>query len=554
MVNSEKNICLSVAALLAEYGVREAVISPGSRNAPLIMALNRQPQLRCRPVVDERSAAFIALGMAAVSARPVALLCTSGTALLNYAPAVAEAFYRKLPLIVVSADRPAAWIGQNDSQTLRQPGALANIVLAECDVTDVADGRYAAEEAWRAWRQLNDVLTAATPGRRGPIHINVQLHDPLTAEREYGELPVCHKIGLLAPPWVLATEQAKAIATELAHKRVLIVAGFNPPDALLNRAFALLASLPNVCVIAEGLANIHARRIHSTPDTLLCHDFTLTEALCPDVVIDFGGSLVSRNLKRFLRTLHDVEFWHVGLEDCAVDCFRSLTRRIEIPPEGFFPRLSRALAHCVSKFNVDRTFAREWASQFDAARERYRQRLQGSPWGDRLAIHHIIDSLPAKCNLQLGNGTLIRYALHEDLSRLHRVDCNRGVSGIDGSVSTAIGAAALYAEPTVLIVGEMSLRYDIGALSYLTLAPQLRIIVMNNGGGNIFRRIDTTKNLPELEEFLTCPAHLNLREIAGAFGAEYLCASNPAELLSGVKRMFSSDPTSKILEVFSQKA
>ena len=173
MDNTSKTVCRHLAHLIAAHGVSCVFASPGSRNAPAIIAAAREPGLKVTSVVDERCAAFMALGYASVSGEPVALICTSGTALLNYAPAVAEAFYRKVPLIVITADRPAEWIDQDDSQTLRQPGALSAFVKVTCDITDRTD------DLTHAIRQINDAMLMATTGRRAPVHINLRLDEPL---------------------------------------------------------------------------------------------------------------------------------------------------------------------------------------------------------------------------------------------------------------------------------------------------------------------------------------------------------------------------------------
>jgi 2-succinyl-5-enolpyruvyl-6-hydroxy-3-cyclohexene-1-carboxylate synthase len=165
-----------LATLLASHGVKRAVLSPGSRNVPLLVAVSKEPSIETEVVVDERSAAFMALGMASISGCPVALVCTSGTALLNYAPAVAEAYYRHIPLVVVSADRPHCWIDQDDSQTIRQQGALASIVKASYDIS--ADA-VTPDDDWYANRVINDALINATTGCKGPVHINMQINEPL---------------------------------------------------------------------------------------------------------------------------------------------------------------------------------------------------------------------------------------------------------------------------------------------------------------------------------------------------------------------------------------
>ena len=178
MADTDKSVVRILFNLLEAHGVRRVVCSPGSRNAPLLIAADARKRLETSVVIDERSAAFVALGMAMVSRRPVALVCTSGTALLNYAPAVAEAYYQGVPLIVISADRPLEWIDQDDSQTIRQPEALRNFVKGSYSLSD---REQCDRPGWYETRIVNDAILTALAPKQGPVHINVRLSPPLGA-------------------------------------------------------------------------------------------------------------------------------------------------------------------------------------------------------------------------------------------------------------------------------------------------------------------------------------------------------------------------------------
>ena len=552
MINTEKKVCRMTAWLLAKFGIRDVVISPGSRNTPLIIAMHREERLRCHVVVDERSAAFLGLGMALASGCGAAIVCTSGSALLNYAPAVAEAYYRHIPLVVISADRPAAWIGQDDSQTIRQPGALSNMVLAECNLRDDIHKTDSTGD-WFACRELNHVLLTALFGRRGPVHINVQLSEPLNRQVEVGVgEDNFKKIELIAAPGRISPSQSRDMASELSGKRVLVAGGFHSPDDLLGKALGRIARLPNVAVLVEGTANIHARGVHEAPDRILSgisdEDLAI---LRPDVLITFGGALVSRRLKEWLRLCSPGEHWHIGENEATIDTFRCLTRRVEIPAAGFFPRLSGAMTHIGSSGAIKDSYSTRWDMLARQACDNSSKFITGAPWSDLIAVNSLLNLLPRTANLQLGNGMSVRYGLLHDLSGFHRVDSNRGVSGIDGCISTAIGAASFYNGMTFLIVGDMSAQYDIGALAAASLSPRLRIIVLNNGGGSIFRTINSTRSLPEREMYLCCPNSISLAEIAEGYGIRYFQAHNLTELKS-VSNEFTSDGGGcAILEIFT---
>ncbi|MCM1076602.1 MAG: 2-succinyl-5-enolpyruvyl-6-hydroxy-3-cyclohexene-1-carboxylic-acid synthase [Bacteroides sp.] len=545
MLTTDKSSCNILADLLAAHGVRQAVISPGSRNAPLILAISRREELATHIVIDERSAAFIALGMSIQSGNPVALVCTSGTALLNYAPAIAEAFYRRVPLIVVSADRPQEWIDQDDSQTIWQQDALAPYVKRSCDLpahTDFHNGE------WVCNRLINDIMLEAINGRRGPVHINIRLDAPLNKIMNF--TPGCSRvINMIAPEVELPTAEARAIGSKIASPRkVLIIVGFHEPDEKLNRSLVKLARLPNVAVMTETIANLHSPLFIDRIDSTLCR---LTDEqrrlLAPDVVITAGGALVSRFVKEWLRNLDHVEHWHVGLSHTTVDCFRHLAMRIEMTPAVFL----RQLASAMQIFRNHSDYGKLWHEAAERAKTIHDKYVDNSPWSDMKAFSFIIPHIPRRWNLHLSNGTPVRYTQLMDCSHIHRCDCNRGVSGIDGCTSTALGASVIYRDTTLLITGDMSCQYDIAAFASTLVSSRFKIIVMCNGGGGIFRFISSTSSLPELEKYFVVGTRLPLRQLADGYGFAYYEAHNFEELQQSLRNFISTDNRAAILAVFT---
>lgn len=546
MVNTDKKICRMTAAVLAGYGVKDVVVSPGSRNTPLVMAVCRLSSFNIHQVVDERSAAFIAVGIASVSNLPVAVICTSGSAVLDFGPAVAEAYYRNIPLVVISADRPVAWIDQLDSQTIRQNGILSNITVASCALDDeCADYLYQN-------RLLNDTLVKAIYGRRGPVHINVHLSAPLSCETSVDPIGESDRlVEYLEPPQIISTTQSRHFAEELCGKKVLVVGGFHNPDARLGKALGELAALPQVAVVTEGLANTHAAGIFNTPSAILSGITSETKKeLVPDVVISFGGSLVSSELKEFLRSCVAAHNWCVGRNETTIDCFRTLTHRIEVEPAGFFPRLAGAMTYMNRRQPMPSGYSAAWntaASEASASSEDF---LNSAPWSDLAVAGHILDRIPPSANLQLGNGMSVRYASLHDLSIFHRVDSNRGVSGIDGCIATAIGASSKYNGLTYAIVGDMSATYDMGALAYSAMSPRLRLIVINNGGGGIFHFVKTTRELPEKSLMVNSPRP-PLKELSEVYGLRYFSADNFGSLSDALAAMSDKEGGTAVLEVFT---
>ena len=552
MENTTKKVARMLASMLMRHGVSEAVVSPGSRNAPLIVALERCQGIATHVVIDERSAAFIALGMSLASASsPVALVCTSGTAPLNYAPAIAEAYYRNAPLIVVTADRPAEWIDQDDSQTIRQPGIYGNFIKGTFDLPVESDD---PDRMWMINRTINDALILATEGLPGPVHINVRLADPLGQTEEIddidpwgeGSRKISSVSSLLAP---LSEEKVEALGQRLSpSSRVLVLAGFMSP-ANLDGALRELSRRPNFIVMHEAQSNLHG-----FGDFISNIDATLTQVpdlgdpmLRPDIVITLGGSLTSRMVKAWLRGLPDIEHWSIGEHDHSVDCFRRLACRIPYNPSVVVPELTR---HIPKRNNSESTsFKSAWLSYRDKAREAIEKYSSEIPWSDFKAMSIAIPRIPRGWNLQLSNGTAVRYAQLFDYRTAARIDCNRGVSGIDGCTSTAIGAACMSQNPTLLITGDMSMQYDMGALACNFIPDNFKIIVLNNGGGGIFRYIRSTRGLDELERYFVADVNLPLKKLASAFGFKYLLAENAEQLDQAWKKLVSANSAPTILEI-----
>lgn len=542
METTSKTSCNIMVELLHRHGVKHIVLSPGSRNAPLIVAAARCKALEKTVVVDERSAAFVALGIASVSGEMVALVCTSGTALLNYAPAVAEAYYRHLPLIVISADRPVEWIDQDDSQTLRQYEALANYVKRSYNIPAACDTDTAR---WYVNRIVNDALITAGSGCKAPVHMNVQLEEPLNGLAEYSGVGIRH-IGMAAYDNHMSQDALAQLSMEINNAgKVLVIAGFHNPDKRLEKALVSLGALPNVAVMTESIANVRGGSMINCIDrTLSVMDDSEKENMCPDIVITFGGALVSRHIKAYMRKYHPARHWHVAVSDVTIDCFRSLTMRIGVEPVDFFEQMLPLLSASSCS-----TYSRDWTGFSERASISHDSYVASAPWSDLKAFSIIFGSIPGDWNLQFSNGTAIRYAQLFDNYRCNRNDCNRGVSGIDGCTSTAIGASIGYEGTTLLITGDMSAQYDVGALACNAVSPRFKMIVMCNGGGGIFRFIDSTSSLPELEDYFVLKPNLPLRTLAEGYGFAFYEASGIDDLQMSMNAFVNESGRPAILAV-----
>ncbi|MDE7471180.1 MAG: 2-succinyl-5-enolpyruvyl-6-hydroxy-3-cyclohexene-1-carboxylic-acid synthase [Paramuribaculum sp.] len=535
-----------LADLLSAHGVTDVFVSPGSRNAPLIQAVASRDDLKVHVTVpDERSAAFVALGFASVSSRPVALICTSGTALLDYAPAVAEAFYRNIPLIVVSADRPRAWIDQCDSQTIVQPSALAAVVKRSYDVGPCSHDL--AEASWFVDRAINDALIEAMTPPLGPVHINMPV-DGFRAPAAYHR-PAA-RIEVLRSRPDLEVSKARELAAMIRPPvRVLVLATVAPPSGTLAKALGKLSGLPNVAVIAEPLANIHGSNIIYNPDAALAAaDSDYLDRLVPEVLITVGGPVISARIKKFLRRNPLVRHWDVGFRSSTVDCYNQLTMRAEMDPGYFLRQIASAMQPYLT---LDAsTYATDWQIGSRKGYSVVNSIVARSPWSDLKAFATMLPLIPKRWNIELSNGTTVRYACILGLSFPHRCEGNRGTSGIDGSTSTAVGAAMAYkGGVTLLITGDMSFLYDMGGLAVATAPDSLKIIVLDNSGGGIFRSIPATRSLSVMPEMLAMNGlDVPVGSLAEGFGFEYFEAADEKSLRA-VWREFEAAPRKAILHI-----
>lgn len=563
-MDTAKTNCRVLLDVLTSQGLRYAVVSPGSRNAPLLMAIAARPQIKSRVVTDERTAAFVALGMAIATNRPVMLCCTSGTALLNYAPAVAEAYYRHVPLIVVSADRPRRWINQNDSQTMHQPGALQNIVKRSFDIP-VSDGNsvecgnpaFRYEYEWYVNRMANEAWIAATSGIPGPVHVNVQIDAPIgetTGTDVTSASASVRKIKTLEGPKTLTPAQYRELAGTVAGKKILVVAGFMSPDSRLNKALADFLQLPQTAICAEPLSNLHpvGHPDACVTDLALDADEDMLRSLRPDIIISIGGAVVSSRLKKFLRSCPDAECWTLGDTDPGVDCYQSLTLHIDANPALFFRGFASIIkwmkGHGMYR---DENSASGYAEAWRNARQKAIKRAEGyigtAPWSELKAMNILLNAVPRKFNLFFSNGTAIRYGCLGLAPMPHACWCNRGVSGIEGGNATAVGTAVCYAGPTMLITGDMSFSYAPEIMGLDLVPSDFKIVALNNGGGGIFRCIGATSALPIREEMLCAPRELPLEGLCHAYGWNYLHADSETALHAVLPSLFA--PGRHLLEI-----
>lgn len=546
MKDTDKIFCSILFDILQERGVKDVVCSPGSRNTPLLLAVASRQNLKKHFAYDERSAAFMALGIALASNRPVALVCTSGTALLNYSPAIAEAYYHAIPLIVISADRPSQWIDQDDSQTIRQTEVLSNFVKKSYQFP--LDTEINPELKWYVNRIVNDAMMTATSRRSGPIHINVPLGEPLGNKIDVvSKLP--RLIDIIEADSIGNKEIVRELAKKISRSKVLFVAGFMQPNANLQKVISDIARLPNIVIMAETISNLHLDPLDYSIDSVLTAlSKKELETLKPDIVITIGGSLVSRKLKEYLRNFStDIEHWSIGYSHTTTDCFQSLSKRIECDTVRFLRNLKGFLFKLRPEDSV-LSYKKDWIAKREKALRAKQLFIANSSWSELKIFDYLLKQLPSSVNLLLSNGTPIRYAQLISYKLPHASWCNRGVSGIDGTVACAIGLSKIYKGTTLLISGDLSMAYDIGSLGLPEIPDRLKIIVIDNQGGGIFRFVPSTRSLEEREEYFCMDPKLPLKELASGYEWDYFEINDENSLAKNLKS-FMDNPRKSIMKI-----
>ena len=537
MYSNKENVN-TLTALLVAHGIRHAVVCPGSRNAPIVHNLNECPDITCHPVTDERSAGFFALGIAQATDEPVVVCVTSGTALLNLAPAVAEAHYQHQSLVVVSADRPAEWIDQLDGQTLRQPGALApwvakTVNLPVDTLAGGAEGNYCN-------RLVNEALIEATADHHPCVHINVPLSEPLfqfTVE----ELPHERVIRRYTPAADYDCLPQALVDDLLSAERPLLVFGQLSPRRfhyegidylfshviVLHEALAPFTSISHFELSVESselsVESLELRDFSSVPQhsAKVSQHSTLNTQQIPDFILYVGDAIVSKQLKQFLRQATDARTWRISLTGDVEDTFLNL-RGIVV---GDAERTLQSLSSKLQK--SQRLHLSNFRQQTSNFRSQWLQLLTAAKAADEVPVESFssaavvqtferqLQTVGYAYEVHYANSTPIRLA--NRYAQGHPVWCNRGTNGIDGSLSTAAGFAAVTEGIVFCVIGDLSFFYDQNALWNQHLSPRLRILLLNNAHGAIF---------DQLPGLAASPAATTLVAGAHSATAEGICRQN----------------------------
>tara|TARA_B100000809_G_scaffold166521_1_gene163794 strand:+ start:4302 stop:5942 length:1641 start_codon:yes stop_codon:yes gene_type:complete len=524
----------NIPEICCQLGVTDVIMSPGSRCAPLTIAFAQHPSIKERSIPDERSAAFIGLGLALDQNRPVALVCTSGTALLNYSPAVAEAFYQEIPLVILSADRPPEWTDQQDGQTIHQVNAFGKHAKRSYQLP--TDNEHPDSE-WQICKTISDAVNLANTYPKGPVHINIPLREPFYPEAPIKYSKEIRVIKARQGKHTLSENESKELYKEIKnYSKILIIAGQgNYSTTLANEIESWKTPL-----ISEVISNFPEKKY-----SIIAHDKFIdlnVTTFQPDLLITFGLSVLSKTLKTYLRKHKAKAHWHIQESgSTAPDTFQSLTDVINCKLEDFFRHLRPG--------QTSKKWRNDWIDANKSAQKAIKTSLEIIAFCEFKALKIITDNLPLQANLHLANSMAVRYSNYYP-PKNNIVYANRGTSGIDGSTSTCIGVSLNDKNQTnVLFSGDLSFFYDQNAFWNNYIGNNIRIVVFNNHGGGIFRMIEGPAKQQELEANFVVEQKLNAKLSAEQYGLNYFSADSEESLLEALPCFFKHSKKSAILEV-----
>lgn len=521
-------------------GAEHIVISPGSRNAPLINSFYSRFGEGCISIVDERSAAYLALGIARNSKRAVVLICTSGTAVLNYSPAIAEAYYQRIPLIVITADRPSEWIDQQDNQTIRQRDVYSSFIFKRITLPEKIPDSTKLELSHKS---LVEIISSAISSQ-APIHINVPLHEPL-----YEKLPPVSKV-------IFESGQGKKRNFDIPNKfisqwekaeRILLIHGQDKPDEDLEKSIKALLPDKRLVIVAENISNLDEKGFIQHPE-LMCSRTNIEKLQVPDLLIYAGGQLVSKKMKVLIRSWNVPNTWRIGKDLFQMDTFRQNNMHLKFTAKEVYS----VLANLVDITSED-AYKTSWINSYNEILEAGSAALKKIHFSDISSLKTLLAKLPPKSIVELGNSSAIRYSQLIPFPKDTIVYSNRGVSGIDGCLSSAVGTALTTDKLVLVVLGDLSFVYDSNALWNRKLPGNLKIVVLNNSGGGIFGLIPGPSESSAFNDFFLAHHPVEIQKLTEAFNLNYYCIRNEEDLSLTLSDFLEERAQSSIMEVFTAK-
>jgi len=534
---SSKKVVSELMGALKSASIADVIITPGSRNAPFSISLANDSFFQLHSIVDERSAAFFALGLSQQTKKPTVLICTSGTALLNYAPAIAEAYYQRIPLLVISADRPEEWIGRGEGQSIRQNNVFQN--YSDYSACLFADEKETSIQNSEIIQNTFQYLLS----NNGPVHLNVPFQEPLYELIDCEELPSFQFETKMNSMDVMKEVNGSLEIIQQAERIMVLVGQHVYED--FSKELEQFNLLQQVVVLTETHANVNIENAFPCIDRMIMGlDGNAQQTLAPDVLITVGTNIISRKIKAILRKSKPKHI-QVGLNEKKMDTFDCLELQCNLTPQDFF----NSLKEIESKS--------EWKNELLSIQENQIKQVEAwlpsALFSDLTVFYSLLKAIPDGMDVQMGNSSVVRYIQLFNQNKRLTYFGNRGVAGIDGSTSTAIGAAWKTKKPTLLISGDLSFHYDSNAFWNNYLSSELKVIVINNGGGGIFRIIDGSKDTEHLQQYFeTAHSSKSIKGIADLYNLNYFSAANNDELNEALPLFFNQSHVS-VLEIFTPK-
>jgi len=539
-----------ITEICTQKGLRHTVLSPGSRCAPLVHGFTNHPKMKCFTITDERSAGFIAMGIAQQIRKPVVLVCTSGTAGINYFSAVAEAFYQDVPLLILTADRPPELLDQQDGQTIQQREIYGKHVRKSFQLPD--DFSH-PDKIWHTERIVNEAINLSLEFPPKPVHINIPIREPFYP-KETTKISYKKEVKLIEKE-NFETVLDKSVIQKLQNKlqkfeKIVVIAG---QDFQNIKLCELLSDL-EIPVISDIISNTHSisNRIQHQ-DFILLNDHFREKIGQPDLLITFGKSVISKNLKLAFRKYPPHEHWHIQKDGYVADTFQSLTKVIPTSEWYFFKNVF--IRETTSEIKVKRkNYLKIWTNQETKFKTLFPDLFEKFKFSESEIIYETLRQLPTNSNLHLANSMTVRYAnVFNFLNRSKPIEnievfANRGTSGIDGSTSTAVGHSLVSDKLNILITGDLAFFYDRNAFWNRYKLVNLRIVLLNNHGGGIFTMIPGPNVIEKSTAYFLTPQPHQARLLCKDFGIDYQIAKTKTEFFDKLEGLFLPSNSPKLLE------
>lgn len=547
MYTVHKNVQV-ILALLKKFGIRNVVISAGTRHIPFVFSAEEDDFFNCYSIVDERSAGFFALGLIQTTQEPACIVCTSGTATANYVSAVNEAYYQHLPLVVLTSDRNRYTLNQQEDQCIPQINLFKDVARKIVDLPIVRDNN----DFLYCQRLVNEALLELDHREKGPVHINFQIDDNYPVELgtfkfELPELPDVIKVDR-----IMASDSSnewKALAERMKKKKIVILYGQHlPVSSSVNAEIQLFCEKYNTTILCDHLANIHIKNKIENASVTAAMNIADWDSLKPDIVITMNGHRLN-NYKAAMKIWNTAEHWHVSPDGLVSDPFKRLCQIVECPIEYFFGRMNE-----LSDIN-DTSYYDKWA-QMEKMKSPNNPLDASFDYSAVYAIQGLFRRLPDNALLHISNSNSIRIANLLPIPESVDYYCNRGTCGIDGSMSSYIAQSQITDRPSFMCIGDLSFFYDMNALWNRYSSKNTRIMLCNNSGGALFHSgfYKSVKVFPNIDKHIAAEHETSAEGWAVSRGFKYLSARNKQEYDRAIDDFISTDNNLPVLfEVFTDK-